>query len=445
MKKYQKILLVTSACLVVGGGVMAVAGMALGGTPAFMITNEGIKTPEDVMEGEFVEKTLPLKGIRSMEIQWEEGNIEIVEGDDFHVEYGYDEKYIQVKEQTKNGTWHLTGKYVQRIGITGIHFFWQSAVWEQEDSYLKIYIPKGTKLSNLNLISGYAKVKIDLMGATAEQVNLEAGNLDMKGLSAESADLNLEYGNLNLESCSFTNLTVNNESGKCSFADIHAEQAEVTLDYEDIGMQDCDIAKLTVTNESGACRLENITAEEMTVTSDYGALALDQVTADTVTLKNESGNISVNGLTGKTLDAGSEYGIITLNAVTMDTSIRAEGESESIQMNQVKTGQLDIVNESGNVEGNQVEISKGSLELGYGDCDIAAFTVKDVKLENESGEVNLELTGKAEDYSMILKTEYGEVTINGEKRGSDIILERDKAEGSVEIASESSNIEIKTQ
>ena len=210
-------------------------------------------------------------------------------------------------------------------------------------------------------------------------------------------------------------------------------------------MQECDIAKIMVASEGGKCSLRDITAEEVRVTSDYGEQVLEQITADAVTLKNETGDISVDRMTGKTLNAESMYGAITLYAVTMDNSIRAEGESETIQMKQVKTGQLDIVNESGSVKGNQVEINKGNLELDYGDCDIAQFTAQDVTVANESGEITLELTGKAEDYSMSLKTDYGQVYINGEDRGSDITLERDKAENRLEINSESGNVTIKTQ
>lgn len=447
MKKYQKILLITSACLIVGGGIMGVAGLALGGSPSFMITEQGIRTPEDIADGKFVEKTLPLKGVRSLEINWEEGDIEFVEGDSFHVEYGYDEKYIQVKEQTKNGIWSLTSKYIQRISMNGIHFFWNSSVWEQQSGYLRIYIPRGTKLSDLNVVSGYGKVKIDLPEMTAQRVklNLESGNLDMKGLNSQEAELELEYGNLDMEDCGFEKLHVQNESGKCSLSGISAERGELNLDYGDLEMQNCDIATIFSVNENGKYSLTDVTAEGIKLESSCGEMVLEQITADDVTLKSESGNISVDGMTGKTLTVECDYGKTVLDRVTMETSIRAEIESELIRLEQVKTGQLDIVSESGGVTGSQVEIGTGNLELSYGDCEITEFTVKDLKASNESGEISLDLTGKEKDYSMLLETEYGEVYINGEDRGSNITLERDKAENRLELDSESGRITIRTR
>lgn len=43
MKRYQKVLLVTSACLIVGGGVMGVAGLALGGSRPSSLQRRGYR------------------------------------------------------------------------------------------------------------------------------------------------------------------------------------------------------------------------------------------------------------------------------------------------------------------------------------------------------------------------------------------------------------------
>lgn len=447
MKRYQKILLVTSACLIVGGGIMGVAGLAMGGSPSFIITEKGIQTPEDITEGKFVEKTLPLKGVSSMEISWEEGDIEIVEGDSFHVEYGYDERYIQVKEQAKNGTWYLSSKYNQRFDISGIHFFWNSNVWDEQKGYLKIYVPKGTKLSNLNLVSGYGKVKIDLPKIAAESVklDLESGNLEMKGLDSQNAELNLEYGNLNLKDCDFTEMTVKNESGACSFSNISAEQANLELDYGDLDMQSCEITNITAANEGGKCSLKEVAAEVLMLEADYGELSLEQVKADKVTLSDESGSIYVYAMEGKSLKVVSEYGKVTLDTVRMDTSIQVEIESETMEMRQVEAGQLDIASGNGSLEGREIEIGTGNLELDYGNCNITEFSVKDLHVSSGSGNITLDLTGKEKDYSMMLKTEYGDIHVNGEDKGTDITLEQDKAENRLDINGEDGKITIKTQ
>lgn len=448
MKKYQKILLITSACLIVAGGVMGVAGLALGGSPSFVITEKGIQTPEDVAEGKFMEKKLPLKGVTSMEIRWVEGDVEFVEGDSFHVEYGYDEKYMQVKEEKKNGTWHLTSKYIQQFNISGIHFFWNSYGWEHQESYLKIYVPKGTKLSDIHVATENGKVKIDLAKLSADcvKIDTESGNIEMKGMDSGEAKLTQEYGNLKLEDCVFTGLTIEKEGGECSLENVNAGQASVRTEYEDgVQVQGCVIDKLEVISAGGICSLADVTAKDVFLDTGYGSLVLEQVASGQITVNSESGDIRMDTLTGNSLSVTNDYGDVAMNGVTMETGIQAEVESGTVQMSRVEAGGLELTNEEGSVKGNQVKIGTGNLEVLYGDCEMEELSAKDLKIESESGEIAIDLTEEEKNYSMMLKTEFGDVIINGESRGKDITLERDQAENRLELTSENGNITIKTR
>jgi len=449
MKRYQKILLVISACLIVVGGVMSVAGLALGGSPSFIITEKGIQTPEDVAEGKFVEKKLPLKDVSSMEIQWVDGDIEFVEGESFHVEYGYDEKYMQVKEEKKNGTWSLTSKYVQQLDRSGIHFFWSSIGWEHQGSYLKIYVPKETKLSGLNLVSGSGVVKIDLVNLYAERVMIDAesGNIEMKGVEGAEAKLSQEYGSLKLEDCGFTALSVEKEGGgDCGLKNVSAGEVVVETEYDDdVTIQESAIEKLSVVNESGICTLTDVKGKEVSLASESGNLLMGQMTFEQVAVSCESGDIRMDTLTGKSLSVANDYGDVVLKGVTMEKGIHAETENGILQMDQVDAGSLELTNENGNVQGDQVKIGTGTIEMRYGDCAIDELTAQNLKINSESGEVTLNMTEEEKNYSMLLKTEYGEVIVNGETRGSDMIMERDSAENRLELTGENGNITINTR
>ena len=95
MKRYQKVLLLTAGILVIGGGILATAGLAMGGVPGFWITEKGIQTAEDI-RGTFVEKKVPLSDVSSLDINCVEGNVEFLLGDDFHLEYGFDDAFLSV-------------------------------------------------------------------------------------------------------------------------------------------------------------------------------------------------------------------------------------------------------------------------------------------------------------------------------------------------------------
>ncbi len=73
MKRYQKVLLLTAGILVIGGGILATAGLAMGGVPGFWITAKGIQTAEDI-RGTFVEKKVPLSDVSSLDINCVEGD-----------------------------------------------------------------------------------------------------------------------------------------------------------------------------------------------------------------------------------------------------------------------------------------------------------------------------------------------------------------------------------
>lgn len=450
MKRYQKILLATSACLIMAGGVMGVAGLALGGTPSFVITEKGIQTPADIIaEKKFVEKKLPLKDVSSLEIQWMDEDIEFIEGDSFHVEYGYDEKYLQVKEEKKNGTWRITSKYIQQFDMSGIHFFWSSIGWEHQGSYLRIYVPKETKLSDLKLFSGNGMVKIDLAKLYVERVMIdsESGNIEMKGVDSGEVKLSQEYGNLKLKDCGFTDLSIEKDGGEeCNLENVSAGEVYIETEYDDdITIQGSAIDKLSVVNENGMCTLKDLTGKEVSLASDSGSLFLEQVVSEQITVSSGSGDIRMDTLTGKSLSVANDYGDVALNGVTIENGIHAELEGGILQMDRVDAGSVELTNEDGNVQGNQVKIGTGRIEVFYGDCVIDQLTAQNLKIDTESGEIALDMTEEEKNYGMLLKTEYGEVIVNGENKGSNITLEREQSKNRLDLTSENGNILITTR
>ncbi len=92
------------------------AGWASGGRIGFQITPAGIRTTEDY-QGEFIEKSVDLKNVKKLNINVHEADIEILEGENFHLEYGYDNAAQSLKEEVKDGTYHLASKNVRDKSI----------------------------------------------------------------------------------------------------------------------------------------------------------------------------------------------------------------------------------------------------------------------------------------------------------------------------------------
>lgn len=408
MKKYQKILLITAGVLVISGGIMGTAGLAMGGVPGFWITEKGIQTAEDI-RGRFVEKKVSLSDVSSLDINCVEGNVEFLLGDDFHLEYGYYDAFLSIKNEKKDGSYHFASEYVKRAGWSGTGFFWGKAVGSKE-SYVRIYVPRGTKLKDLNLVNEYGKIKMDIGGTGCEKtvMKMESGSAWVNGLKSGHTEIQAEYGN--------------------------------------VEMENCDVGKMLLKGESGNCRLSDIQAEEMNLEEMYGEIALSQISGGVMTVKSESGDTKIEEMSGKELSLVNEYGEIIMQNVTTDTFVNIDsGDSEGIRIEEIKTGQMKLETESGNVEGKKIELGMADIQVTYGECELDELNAKDVKISSESGNVKLGMTGKEKEYQMSLMTEFGEVFVNGKKQGNNILLEREKAKGKLEVKSEAGNIQVDTE
>ena len=408
MKRYQKVLLLTAGILVIGGGILATAGLAMGGVPGFWITEKGIQTAEDI-RGTFVEKKVPLSDVSSLDINCVEGNVEFLLGDDFHLEYGYDDAFLSVKNEKKDGIYHFTSDYVKQAGWYGAGFFWGDTV-NSKESYVRIYVPRGTKLKDLNLVNEYGKIKMDINGAGCEKtvMKMESGSAWVNGLTSGHTEVQAEYG--------------------------------------DVEMEDCDVGKMTLRGEGGSYRLSDIQAEEMKLEEMYGEIALSRISGGIMEVKSESGNTKIEEMSGKELSLVNEYGEITMQNVTTDTFVHIKsGDSGNIRIQDIKTGQMKLETEGGDVEGKKVELGTADIQVAYGKCELYELNAKDVKVSSESGNVELAMAGKEKEYQMSLMTEYGEVSVNGKKQGNNILLEREKAKVKLEVKSEEGNIRVDTE
>ncbi len=81
------------------------------------------------------------------------------------------------------------------------------------------------------------------------------------------------------------------------------------------------------------------------------------------------------------------------------------------------------------------------------DLIIGDFDSSDIEAESEFGSVNIKLVGTSEDYSYDLKTEFGSITLDGDKVGkSEDVSEKTYVDGKgskkIKVRAESGSIKI---
>ncbi|WP_148408977.1 DUF4097 family beta strand repeat-containing protein [Murimonas intestini] len=393
MKKYIKVLLIISGCLVLSGGIMLSAGVALGGRPGFVITRDGVRSEDK--EGDFIEKEEEdLRNITSLDLKSWSGNIEIVESDKFKVEYGYWEDYTDPLYEIIDGK--LTLKLSEKRGyrqsvFTGVYF---GGSWEgkNKEDYIKLYVPSNIKFEEILIDSKYNDLHMNAVDTKQLILKADYSDISLDGIKAGSMDISSGYGELQAKNCSF-------------------QMADLKMDYGNAKLSDSEIGETQIAAKYGEVYISSVKAGSLKVGADYGTVSIKDVinTNDKKELE--------------TLELSAEYGDLELNHVKAET--------------------LSLNAESGNVSSNEVTIGTGVIQGDYCDMRFRELTVQNLDVEDDYGDIRLELTGDEDDYDFLLKAGYGEISLNGSN--TEGTLERQKnRKNSISVKGDSSDITIHT-
>lgn len=396
MKTYKKVLLITSGCLILAGGVMMTAGIALGGRTGFIITSEGIQADEK--EGTFIEKQeTDLKNITSIDLENWAGDIRFEEGSELKIEYGYWDNSTEPIFEVNNGklTMKLKGKKVYRaeIGFGGIYAGGWYGSNNGKNEYIKVYLPSGLKLE---------EIKIDA----------EYENLDMNTGNTEKLTVSGSYGNINLE---------------------NVDAAEVLLDAEycDVKASACKFGKFTLEGDYGSARIVESQLGEAQISSEHAELTLNTVEASDLTVKADYGTLKFKNVSGigetaslGLLDAAFNYG--------------------EMDMANVAAKNIKLQMENAELDGDGIEAETGGIQGDYADIELKKLLCDEFQIKDNYGEVYLGLMGSEDDYDYLLESSYGTIDLNGSRHEG--TLERERNSGKkIQIKGDNTEITVRTE
>lgn len=185
-------------------------------------------------------------------------------------------------------------------------------------------------------------------------------------------------------------VSVNSNSGDIQFSDFSAADIAIYSSYGDLKMNNIETAGLDLSLDSGDIEMQDVTSDELTVSDDYGSLKLDGVHVnETCTLVLSSGNVDINNSYFHTLDAKNSYGSMNGSAVTCRDF---------------------------------------RLNASSGDCNMNNFTVNNVDILSDYGNVSMKLTAPLSEYNYDMATDYG-----------DVFLDDNRYEENISHSSSSSN------
>lgn len=255
--KTLKRALLISAGLLAAGGICIGIGIAMGGSPAFYLDNEGIHLKETTASPTAVQDYVGQKQLAAfdkIEVNLESGEFSLEEGDSYSVEYLLAGDREEPVCQVENGTLIVkegnSGK-MQEGNRWYFRLWGEEGERRQDAPYVKITIPEGARLKEVSVDAPW---DIDLAGK------------------------------------------------------LFAEKLSVKTSYGEIKMEDWDGTDLSIYDEDGDIKTGNLTGNKVEITGLYGDLNIGCIESPQASLEAENGSVTVFAGTQGTLDVKNSYG-----------------------------------------------------------------------------------------------------------------------------------------
>ena len=210
------------------------------------------------------------------------GDLSIVYGDAYQVEYNYPEK---LKPEVNLRDRVLT--IDQKQGKGGVNFF-GFGNWDtlgDMDYDLVITIPKDTKIGDVNLSMDMGNIQIDDINMEDLTIDADMGNIEANQISFAKMDMDADMGNIEMNKVVFDRGECDADMGSIELKNATFDRLECDADMGSIEI-DGDFQKLTAN-----CSMGSVT---VTTKEDPDDLTLD--------LSADMGVVTVNGK-----DKGREY------------------------------------------------------------------------------------------------------------------------------------------
>lgn len=240
-----------------------------------------------------------------------------------------------------------------------------------------------------------------------------------------------------------SSIEVYTENGNAVYQNIHADSLKVVSDYGDVRLQEVQAQNIEAEMENGMLQMDQITGTNCKVLDQYGDIRLSDVTlAGDIQIETENGEIRFEQVTGKGCKVENQYGDMNLSDVKFSADMEAEIENGDVSFQNVMLRDLNLQNSYGNISGQQTEFRNLQLDAENGDCVFDNALFDNCAANLEFGNIRLALANPVTDYVYKLKTEYGEIEVDGENMGESYVsLEKDK-EKSITIECSSGDVTI---
>lgn len=293
MKKITKRILVTSAVMAGAGVVLMGAGIALGGWPGVVFTKGGIRSPYDKRTPYRQEKK-EIDPFSELSLYvGSEADVSVAASEDgkYYIEYTFDGNYSEPKYELKNGKLSFTqqdhGGYM--TGIFGLSIGNVAG----EDSYIKVYVPKGTVLDSADIYNDYGDVSWSTVNGKEVSIEADSGDVKLEQSETTSMELILNDGDASADTLKTGTFLLQSDYGDSTLADVSGKDLTVQAECGEVDMERVSFENMAVEALDGDVLTREVSSSSADLTLEYGDLRWDAKKLENLTCQTECGDVDL--------------------------------------------------------------------------------------------------------------------------------------------------------
>ena len=269
MKRITMGMLIVSGSCIIGGVSLTAVGIASGGKVGLQITENGIRTSEDIQESR--ETTELLDSVRKLSLNVEGMYVEVSEGDTFALTLRCREDEYEVEKKQEDDSLQITIKQKEQPEAYVSVLDFDDA---SETSGIYLTVPKDCKLEALEILSDSEEINLEKVCTAELEIVNGSGCIRCEKVCAEEAVLQCSDGDIYGEKMQGNSLVTITKSANVSFDDIEyttwtAKAEEGQLSGSRITIQNIDIQ-----SEDGEVNLEELDTEDTSIVTGTGTVFL---------------------------------------------------------------------------------------------------------------------------------------------------------------------------
>lgn len=206
--------------------------------------------------------------------------------------------------------------------------------------------------------------------------------------------------------------------------------------------KDAKLSEAVLLTDSGDITCEGISADRLKMTDAYGDIDLLDLRAQEMQIKLESGRLKMERVEGGSCTVADEYGNASFAQVTLSGDMQVHMESGDVCFRDTVMRGLELKNAYGSVDGEQAVFGDMQISVESGDCTFAGLAFDSCSIRQAYGDVDLRLDRDVAEFGYELRTEYGEIQIDGKSMGEAYATLKKDQKPFLEVICESGNIAV---